>query len=110
MSTEQLGPVARYDVARTSLRTLPTFAEIETAVAEDLGRPIEPNECVAIIATLDAVSRGLVRSIGIPFEPPPPPPTKAREDENRIAQVTEEDLAAAIKDGIREGSDPDGAS
>jgi hypothetical protein len=86
-------PIAAYDAARAALRTLPSFGEIEAQVSRDLGRALEPNECAAIIGTLDAVSRGLVNAlrvsaepdqkpIGIPFEPPPPPPTKAVEHDD----------------------------
>lgn len=91
-------PLAAYDAARAALRALPTFAEIEERVAADIGRALEPNECAAIIGTLDAVSHGLVETlrlapkpeqkpIGIP-DPPPPPPTKAANERCHVVRIS----------------------
>ena len=81
---------------RKVLACLPSADAIDAAVREALGREPTAEECAAILAVIDELSRSFVRalapriavdppSIMPPHEPPPPPPTKARACQSRYA-------------------------
>lgn len=78
---------------RRVLACLPSAETLNAAVSDALGREPTTEECAAILAVIDELSRSVVQaltpriavespSIMPPHEPPPPPPTKAVEAES----------------------------